>query len=98
MGEQASDSRQRHHGHVSTLTRICAGARSSTMCMSWLVLSQDKLSFRSLLDFLTDSLALLLTQVTQWEGKPERGANAREALDANPSLMALDNHAGDVEA
>ncbi len=27
MGEQVSDSRQRNHCHVSTLTRICGGSR-----------------------------------------------------------------------
>src|SRR5437867_6601042 len=35
---------------------ICAAAPSSTICMSWLVPSNFLLSFRTLLDYLTDAL------------------------------------------
>src|SRR5258706_14091666 len=38
------------------ISSICAAALSSTICMSWLVPSSKPLSFRTLLDFLTDSL------------------------------------------
>src|SRR5436305_2665880 len=52
---------------------ICAGAPSSTICMSWLVPSSFRLNFPLLLDYLTDALveeqcvlaALLLPLVIQ---------------------------------
>src|SRR5437660_12646060 len=48
-------------GHVivdcARISSICGGVLSSTTCTSWLVPSNFRLSFRRLLDFLTDALA-----------------------------------------
>src|SRR5258708_15562233 len=41
------------------ISSICAVVRSSTICMSWLVLSRTLLSFKVRLDYSTSSLAWL---------------------------------------
>src|SRR5258708_36823639 len=71
------------------ISSICAGARSSTICMSWLVLSQDKLSFRSLLDFLTGSLGADIALLAP-------GLEIiRNVLDFTAELWSLQNERGE---
>src|SRR5258708_33382385 len=41
------------------ISSICAVVRSSTICMSWLVLSRTLLSFKVRLDYSTSSLVVL---------------------------------------
>src|SRR5579859_2149511 len=43
-------------GACARISSIYVGARSFTICMSWLVLSNFRLSFKPLLDFLTGVL------------------------------------------
>src|SRR3989442_8815467 len=47
------------------ISSICAAVQSSTICMSWLVLSRTLLSFKRLLDFLTGALAQARTKSAQ---------------------------------
>src|SRR5437016_5138672 len=43
-------------GENARISSICAAARSSTICMSWLVPKHFRLSFKLSLDYLTDAL------------------------------------------
>src|SRR5438876_4197770 len=45
-------------GENARISSICAAARSSTICMSWLVPKHFRLSFKLSLDYLTDALAV----------------------------------------
>jgi hypothetical protein len=47
------------------ISSISVGAQSSTICMSWLVPSSFLLSFRMLLDFLTDALGNVDAEVDE---------------------------------